>query len=386
MKENKEKSIVKTEHKSCASLMLQCLNDAGIADRQSGFDHHINNSKSMGLMPDDMRVIRKTMSDYGFVMQGSRLEGISGVEHVLSKLRDADVPTTIFIDMDSYYHAGGYMLALRYDGKDCHLLCAGAEAKLFMNHTIKHIWMRWDDGIDRSPCLRKTVNRRSAVKEEKTPEDTEYYHYFQPNPCGNNIGDCVVRGISGAMNITWNEALEYLSTAGSTTVNSNDVYQRLLEREGFVRHKPMMQGGHRLSGQAFCNEMDHLYHNGERIFAHVGRSHVAAVVLDGSDSKYKIFDSWDSSERLIGEYWVKSVEKPKEIPAVENKDRGSFAIGDTIYHPSFKEGIVVDVTSKAVTVDFGINSIRRLGKRWVIEYCKRKGSDHVSEKGVNRYG
>lgn len=373
MKENKKTDIVGTEHKSCASLMIQCLNDAGIADRQSAFSHHINNSKNMGLMPDDMRVIRKTMADYGFIMQGARLERVRCVEHMISKLRDVGVPTTVFIDV-----AGGYMLAFRYDGKDCHLLCTDVQSKQFMNRKIKHIWMRWDDCIDRSPCARKTVNRQSVLKKREQIKDTEHYCYFQPNPCGNNIGDCVVRGISGVMNITWNEALERLSAVGGTTINSRDVYPRFLEREGFVHHKPMMKGGHRLSGKAFCEEMNNLYHDGERIFAHVGRNHVAAIIPDSNDSKYKIFDSWNSSESFIGEYWVKPIEKQKGIPEVENKDNKSFVVGDMIYHPSFKEGIVIDVTSKVVTADFGIRGIRRLGKSWVIEYCKYKASEHVS--------
>lgn len=380
MKENKKIGIVEAKCTSCASLMIQCLNDASITDRQSGFSHHINNSKIMGLMPDDMRVIKKTMADYGFILQGTRLEGVRGFKHVISMLEKISVPTTVFANMDSYCNSGGYMLALRYDGNKCHLICSDAESKQFINYKIKHIWMRWDDCIDRSPCPRRIVNRQTSINNRSLPKTTECYRYFQPNPCGNNIGDCVIRGISGTMNITWNEALERLSIVGNTTVNSRDVYSRLLEREGFLHHKPMVIHGRRLSGRSFCNEMNNLYHNGECIFAHVGRRHVAAIVLDNSDSKYKIFDSWDSSEKFIGEYWVKSMEKTRVVSEVENKDSESLAIGDTICHPSFKKGIVMEVSSKVVTVDFGINGIRRLGKNWVVENCQRKSSGDICLK------
>ena len=324
----KEKSMQDTVKifSSCASLMIQCLNDAGIVDGQSAFEHHFDNSKGMGLMPDDMKVIRKTMSDYGFIMQGRRLEG-GGIEMVFSELGDIGVPTTIFIDMVSCYNKGGYMLAFRYDGKECRLLCSDAQSKQFMDHKVKHVWMRWDDGIDRSPCARKIGNRQPAAEEKRRWKDTEYYCYFQPNPCGNNIGDCVVRGISKVMDITWNEALERLSSIGSVTINSRAVYSQFLRREGFVRYKPMIKDGYKLNGKAFCDEMNKRYHNGERILAKVGKCHIAAIVADSSDSKYKIFDSWDSSERTIGEYWVKFVEKPKEISLVEGGDRRAF--GDT---------------------------------------------------------
>ena len=50
-------------HRSCAAVPVQCLFDAGIADWETAFKHHIDNAKQLGLMPDDFKVIKKTMQE-----------------------------------------------------------------------------------------------------------------------------------------------------------------------------------------------------------------------------------------------------------------------------------------------------------------------------------
>ena len=37
------------------------------------------------------------------------------------------------------------------------------------------------------------------------------WQYFQPNPCGLSTGDCTVRAISKALDISWDEAHDILS-------------------------------------------------------------------------------------------------------------------------------------------------------------------------------
>jgi len=32
------------------------------------------------------------------------------------------------------------------------------------------------------------------------------YEFYQPNPTGRNVGDCVVRAISKALNVDWEQA------------------------------------------------------------------------------------------------------------------------------------------------------------------------------------
>lgn len=118
----------------------------------------------------------------------------------------------------------------------------------------------------------------------------------------------MVRGIAGALQISWDEALDRLSEYGITTVNSRGVYPRLLQKEGFVRHGPLLKAGKPLHGDAFCREMARIYQKGERIFASLGKSHVTAVVPIAAGNGafcYRFADCWDSSGRRVGEYRVR---------------------------------------------------------------------------------
>lgn len=110
--------------------------------------------------------------------------------------------------------------------------------------------------MDRSPYPRRVVRRRnSGASHRRTYEETDCYKPFQPNPCNNYIGDCVVRAVSGVMDISWSDAIDLLSSANETTVNAREVYPKILEQNGFVHHKPIIRGGRHLDGKSFCNEM-----------------------------------------------------------------------------------------------------------------------------------
>ena len=237
--------------------------------------------------------------------------------------------------------------------------------------------------MDRSPYPRRIVRRKSSESSQrKSYEETECYKPFQPNPCNNNIGDCVVRAVSGVMSISWSDAIDLLSSANETTVNAKEVYPKILEQNGFVHHMPIIRNGRHLDGKSFCNEMHKIYHNGERIFAHVGRSHVAAIVpahcCDG-DTTYKIIDSWDSSKRTIGDYWVKPVKSPdKDLPGTKPAGK-TFNIGTKLLHPSFGFGTVTSIAPGILTVDFKANGLRRLGEAWTQKYCFWEPSNSTEE-------
>lgn len=89
-------SVAKGRNKSCSYLAIQCLAETGISLFQTAFIHHIENAKLLGLMPDDLKVLKRTLADNGFVMQSTRLEGIC-IEQVLVSLGDLGAPATIFL-------------------------------------------------------------------------------------------------------------------------------------------------------------------------------------------------------------------------------------------------------------------------------------------------
>lgn len=371
--EIKENGIVSLDHKSCASITVQCLVDAGITDWRTAFNMQINHAKKLGQMPDDIKVMRETLKAFGFVMQSTQVEDIR-VQELLNKLGRLGRPAILFIQVIDYKHLGGNMIALGTDGFKYILISPTAQkADSIAHYRTAHVWIRWNDGVDRSPYPRRTVKRKSSMaSHRRSYEETECYKPFQPNPCNNYIGDCVVRAVSGAMGISWSDAIDLLSSADETTVNAREVYPKILEQNGFVHHKPIIRDGRHLDGKSFCNEMHNIYRNGERIFAHVGRSHVAAIIpvcCGDRDTTYKIIDSWDSSKRTIGDYWVKTVKAPDKDLSGKKPAKKTFNIGAQLHHPSFGIGTVTSIAPGILTVDFKANGLRRLGEAWTQENC-----------------
>lgn len=295
-------------HKSSAALMIQGIADAGIVDWQSVFERHITNAKKAGRMPDEFSVIKETLDDYSFVMQSTLVEGMS-LQEGLDKLGQLRYPATVMIQTDCIFHSGGYMHTFKTDGYQYRFVNTGrTRPSEKYPGVIMHAWIRWDDGIDRSPYPRRKYKPKVKQPLEYTPDpETRFYLPFNPNPYSRSIGDCVVRAIAGVMDASWEEALDILASQGETTVNDEMVFKRVLRLLGFVHHDKMMLGKRSIKGWEFCEAMTRSYHHGERIFANVGGSHVAAIApvrdSDGS-TVYKILDSWDSSKKQIGEYWA----------------------------------------------------------------------------------
>lgn len=295
-----------SNHKSCAEMVVELLDEYGVTDRNTAFNKLIGNAKELGLMPEDAKVIRETLTGLGFVLQSTAVEGIRP-EAALRKLGNLGSSALVFIQTRDYsLHYGGNMFALHtehdlYDMNDYLPI-------QYCGFSVIHCYIRWDDGIDRSPFPRRKSRRKaSSTLKRRMYSETEYYKPYQPNPAGNNIRDCVVRAISGALDIEWIEAVELLAAYGKTTINSREVYPNVLRMKGFVHHNAIKQDGRYINGRDFCEEMNRTYHNGERIIAFVRRNHLAAVVpvdSDGNGKTYKFIDSWDCSKKTIGDYWV----------------------------------------------------------------------------------
>lgn len=92
MKNDKVNEVIDGNYKSCAHLTVQCLGETKITSHEDAFQHHIENTKALGLMPDDMKVIKKTLSDYGFLMQSTRVEDIGFRDVVSFSANHLDAP------------------------------------------------------------------------------------------------------------------------------------------------------------------------------------------------------------------------------------------------------------------------------------------------------
>lgn len=124
------------------------------------------------------------------------------------------------------------------------------------------------------------------------------WHYINPNPYNNFVGDCTVRAISIILNQDWDETYLYLTMKGyemGDMPSSNAVWGAYLKSMGFKRYIIPNECPDCYKVKDFC--MDHP--KGHYILA--TGTHVIAVI----DGFY--YDTWDSGELIPIYYWKKEI-------------------------------------------------------------------------------
>lgn len=233
--------------------------------------------------------------------------------------------------------------------------------------------------------LHKTARRRHADEtkptaiESEQDKDTQYFHYFQPNPEAYNIGDCVVRAFCAVTGESWGSVMWQLAASldgRDLDFNYDNNFLNLLLEKGFGRVAPMPKlDGRLMTGVEVCEWLKQKYPNGDcKAFAFVGRSHVAGILPDqegNSDTRYRFHDSWDSTSRKITELFIK-VDEPKIPTEAPRKKPASIDLGMHIRHPQYGIGQVSGVTpyrdDALVTVQFDIGA-KKILKSWALKHC-----------------
>ena len=121
--------------------------------------------------------------------------------------------------------------------------------------------------------------------------------YYQPNPCGRSVGDCSVRAVAKALNISWEEAYNLICDAGYKMCDmpsSDSVWGAVLRSNGFYRTSIPNDCPDCYTAEDFCRD------NPVGIFVLGFGGHVATVV-DGY-----LYDSWDSSREIPVYMWYKN--------------------------------------------------------------------------------
>lgn len=119
---------------------------------------------------------------------------------------------------------------------------------------------------------------------------------YNPNPDGNHVGDCVVRAISKALEISWEEAYIELAMQGFMMKNmpsANNVWSSYLRMKGFKRYTIPDECPDCYTIKDFCEE----HPSGTYILA--TGEHAAAVVSGD------YFDTWNSGDEAVAFYFVK---------------------------------------------------------------------------------
>jgi len=121
------------------------------------------------------------------------------------------------------------------------------------------------------------------------------YQYWNPNPIRNDhAGDCAVRAVAKALDLTWEEAYVKLALNGflmGEIMNADLVSGSVLREAGFNREVIPNTCPNCYTVKDFCEE------HPQGVFVLKSNNHLATVV-DGT-----LFDSWDSSMNVPEYFW-----------------------------------------------------------------------------------
>jgi hypothetical protein len=115
------------------------------------------------------------------------------------------------------------------------------------------------------------------------------YVYYNPNPLKLSVGDCTIRAISRALNLSWKRTYLSLSIQGFLMYDmrsANRVWGEFLKTKGFKRHQMPDMCPDCYTIKDFCR------HNPTGTFILGTGEHVVCVI----NGDY--YDSWDSGNEI----------------------------------------------------------------------------------------
>lgn len=122
------------------------------------------------------------------------------------------------------------------------------------------------------------------------------YVFYNPNPRGIKVGDCVIRGLTKLLGKTWDEVYTDVMVKGfemKDMPSSNNVWGEYLRSKGFNRFTIPNTCPDCYTVRQFCADND------QGLFLLATGAHVVAV----ENGRY--FDAWDSGDEVPIYYWRK---------------------------------------------------------------------------------
>lgn len=136
-------------------------------------------------------------------------------------------------------------------------------------------------------------------RQDKYP-DTHVFHFHNSNPKNRFTTDCVIRAICTALEIPYNQVVMEMAKLQCETGyddGDNKLFGMYLEQKGWVKQKqPRKDDNTKYTGEEFCI---FIAREKRRYVANVGGNHTVAIV------NKKVYDTWDSTEGCVGNYWIK---------------------------------------------------------------------------------
>ena len=119
---------------------------------------------------------------------------------------------------------------------------------------------------------------------------------FNNNPTSRRVGDCAVRAVSVALDISWEDAYALIASNGfamGDMPSSDSVFGAVLRMNGFKKAIIPNECPNCYSAKDFCRD------NPRGVFVLGFGGHVATV-KDG-----RLYDSWDSSNLVPIYFWYR---------------------------------------------------------------------------------
>ncbi len=122
---------------------------------------------------------------------------------------------------------------------------------------------------------------------------------YNPNPISVHVGDCAVRAVAKALDVSWERAFLLIAMNGfqmGDIMASNNVWGSVLRQNGFYRYMLPNECPDCYTIKDFCRD----YPKGVYV---VGTINHVVTVVDGD-----YFDTWDSGNEIPFYYWSKEKE------------------------------------------------------------------------------
>ena len=125
------------------------------------------------------------------------------------------------------------------------------------------------------------------------------YIEYNPNPVGRRVGDCSVRAIAKALDVSWETAYIMMTINGvemGDMPSADSVWGSVLRQAGFYRAALPDECPDCYTAEDFCRD----HPQGTFVLCFGGHIGHVATVIDGD-----LYDTWDSSQEVPQYYWYR---------------------------------------------------------------------------------
>lgn len=150
---------------------------------------------------------------------------------------------------------------------------------------------------------------------DKYPE-TDTFIYYNANPKNRITGDCWLRAICTALEEDYNKVLLEMVQIHLETgyeLSCDKTVEKYLVSKGWVKHRqPRKDDNTKYTGAEWCKWLSINHKKGEieNIICNIGGHHMVAIRPtnhgDGFNCRYKVHDTWNSTDGCIGNYWTRA--------------------------------------------------------------------------------